>query len=68
MSDNLTKETKESPLSKQVKQEMFDNVDIRTSSNTLSEKDLNKVLQKKSSTNEKLKIGILSFVITAAGC
>ena len=45
ISGKLTKETKASPLSKQVKQEMFDNVDIRASSNTLSVKDLNKVLQ-----------------------
>ena len=55
MSDNLTTETKESPLSKQVKQEMFDNVDIRTSSNTLSEKDLNKVLQKNHQLMRNLK-------------
>ena len=41
----LTKETKASPLSKQVKQEMFDNVDLRATLTTLSVKDLNKVLQ-----------------------
>ena len=41
----LTKETNASPLSKQVKQEMFDNVDLRATSTTLSVKDLNKVLQ-----------------------
>ena len=41
----LTKETNASPLSKQIKQEMVDNLDLRATLTSLTVKDLNKVLE-----------------------
>ena len=41
----LTKETKASPLSKQIKQEMVENSDLRATLTALTVKDLNKVLE-----------------------
>ena len=48
----LTFETQASPLSKQIKKEIFENSDLRSTNSVLTVKDLNKVIDE----NKQLKI------------